>query len=201
MPTFLHVGCNQKRKDRTTQAFNSVEWNECRLDIDASVKPDIVASILAMTPVENESMDAVFSAHNIEHLYPHEVPVAIGEFWRVLKADGFVIITCPDIQEVCRLVAEGKLLEPVYKSPAGPIAPIDIIYGHRASIARGNQFMAHKCGFTLNVLIDVMRSAGFASTAGYRRGHPNYDLWGIATKQRVSDDHLKEMLDAHRPLR
>ena len=51
-----------------------------------------------MSAVETGSMDALFSSHNVEHLYPHEVPVAFVEFHRVLNDDGFAIITGPDLQ-------------------------------------------------------------------------------------------------------
>ena len=127
MSTFLHVGCGPKRKDQTTRAFNSPDWNELRLDIDPSVQPDIIGTMTDMSALADASVDAIFSSHNIEHLYPHEVPLALAEFKRVLKADGFVVITCPDLQSVCALVAQDKLLEPAYTAPAGPIAPLDIL--------------------------------------------------------------------------
>ena len=47
---------------------------------------------------------------------PHEVPIALREFYRVLKEDGMVVITCPDLQSVCEAVVQDKLLEPLYKS-------------------------------------------------------------------------------------
>jgi ubiquinone/menaquinone biosynthesis C-methylase UbiE len=56
-----------------------------------------------MSAVETSSMDALYSSHNIEHVYAHEVPKALAEFKRVLRPDGFVIITCPDIQAICAL--------------------------------------------------------------------------------------------------
>jgi predicted SAM-dependent methyltransferase len=89
-----------------------------------------------MSAVASGSVDAIFSSHNIEHVYPHEVPQALGEFLRVLSDDGFAVITCPDLQSVCALVAEDKLLEPAYTAPAGPITPLDILYGHRPPMAR-----------------------------------------------------------------
>ncbi|WPL20233.1 class I SAM-dependent methyltransferase [Thiorhodovibrio frisius] len=144
MPHFLHIGCGPKHKDRTTAGFNTPDWQDIRLDIDPAVQPDILGTMTDMAAVESESMDALFSSHNIEHLYAHEVPVALAEFLRVLKPNGFAVITCPDLQSVCALVAEDKLTEPAYTAPAGPIAPIDILYGHRPSLARGNLYMAHK---------------------------------------------------------
>ena len=48
MPTFLHVGCGQKRQAQTTRGFNQANWHETRLDIDPSVSPDILGNITGM---------------------------------------------------------------------------------------------------------------------------------------------------------
>ena len=199
MPTFLHVGCGPKHKERTTAAFAADAWAELRLDIDPAVEPDVQGTMLDMSAVESASMDAVFSSHNIEHVYPHEVPKALAEFRRVLKPDGFAVITCPDLQSVCALVAEDKLLEPAYTSPAGPIAPLDILYGHRPALARGNHFMAHKCGFTQKVLAGSLQAAGFAKTISRRRDAPYFDLWVIGTCMAVDDDQLRTLAARHFP--
>jgi len=177
MNTFLHVGCGPKHKDQTTRGFNTPEWTELRLDIDQNVNPDIVGTMMDMLAVADASVDAVFSSHNIEHLYPHEVPLVLKEFLRVLRPDGFTVITCPDLQAVCALVAEDKLTETAYTSPAGPIAPLDILYGHRPPMARGNLFMAHRCGFTQKVLTGTLQGSGFATVAATRRGHPTCGRW------------------------
>ncbi|MGZ5051293.1 MAG: O-linked N-acetylglucosamine transferase family protein [Methylobacter sp.] len=199
MKTFLHVGCGRKCKDQTTLGFNVPEWNELRLDIDIDVKPDIVGTMLDMSAVSDASVDAVYSSHNIEHLYPHEVSIALSEFKRVLKPEGFIVITCPDLQSVCSLIAEDKLTEPAYLSSAGPIAPLDILYGHRPAIAEGNLYMAHRCGFTQKVLIGTLREAGFSMVASKRRGHPNYDLWALAVLQPMTEDELRPLALAHFP--
>lgn len=148
MKRFLHVGCGRATKPNTTPGFNNDMWQEIRFDIDPECAPDIVGTIVEMSDVATASVDAIFSSHNIEHIYPHEVPLAIKEFMRVLTDDGFVVLTCPDLQSVCAAIARDKLLEPLYISPAGPIAPIDILFGHRPQIAAGKHYMAHKCGFT-----------------------------------------------------
>lgn len=199
MKTFLHVGCGPKHKDQTTRSFNSPEWHELRLDIDEDVNPDIVGTMLDMSAVADASVDAIFSSHNIEHLYPHEVPVALKEFLRVLKEDGFLVVTCPDLQSVCALIADNKLTEPTYQSPVGPIAPLDILYGHRPAMARGNLYMAHRCGFTEKVLIATLQDSGFASIASIRRAHPYFDLYAVATKRSTEEAGLRALAGEHLP--
>jgi predicted SAM-dependent methyltransferase len=153
-----------------------------------------------MTAVQSGSVDALFSSHNIEHLYAHEVPIALNEFLRVLNDDGFCVITCPDLKSVAQLVAEDKLLDPAYQSPAGPIAPLDILYGFRASMARGNLYMAHRCGFTQKVLHGTLAAAGFKSVATAARGFaPFFDLWALASKNERSDEELKSIASQHFP--
>ena len=195
MNSFLHVGCGHKRKDRTTAGF--ADWSELRFDIDESVQPDLVGTMTDMSSVSSESVDAVFSSHNIEHLYPHEVPVALSEFLRVLKPEGFAVITCPDLMSVCALIAEDKLTDPAYTSPAGPIAPIDILYGLRSSMAQGNLYMAHRCGFTKKVLSATLQVSGFKSVATMSRGHPYFDLWAVATKEELNEEQMQALAVEH----
>jgi predicted SAM-dependent methyltransferase len=197
MKSFLHVGCGPKRKAQTTRGFNSPDWAELRLDIDESVKPDVVGTMTDMSSVATGSVDGLFSSHNIEHLYPHEVPQALAEFKRVLSLDGFVVITCPDLQSVCALVVEDKLTDPAYTSPAGPITPLDILFGHRPPMARGNLYMAHRCGFTQKVLTATLQAAGFTTIAAKRRGHPYYDLWALATVSAMPESELRELAQEH----
>ena len=197
MNTFLHVGCGKKRKDRTTRGFNTEQWLELRFDIDESVTPDLVGTMTDMARVESESVDAIFSSHNIEHLYPHEVPVALAEFLRVLKPNGFSVITCPDLQAVCAVVADDKLTEPAYTSPAGPIAPLDILYGLRSSMQKGNLYMAHRCGFTQKVLTGTLQSKGFKRVASMKRAAPYFDLWGLATKADLNEEELLSLAKIH----
>ena len=199
MKRLLHVGCGQKNKSRTTDGFNTDNWKEIRYDIDKAVNPDFIGSMIDMSVIEDASVDAVFSSHNIEHLYAHEVPVALSEFHRVLNAGGILVITCPDLRSVCELVVADKLDDPAYVSPAGPISPIDILYGHRASMKRGNLYMAHKCGFTRKVLVESLKGSGFKSVVSMSRKGPKFDLWAIATKSQCGEENLRALTNQHFP--
>jgi predicted SAM-dependent methyltransferase len=197
--TFVHVGCGPQSKQQTTRGFASDAWTELRFDIDPAAKPDVTGSMTDMSAIPSASVDAIFSSHNLEHLYAHEVPRAISEFKRILKAGGFVVITCPDLQSVCALVADNKLTEPAYMSPAGPIAPIDILYGHRPSMQQGNLYMAHRCGFTEKVLQHTLAQGGFPLVACLRRGHPAYDLWALASAPGRDEAAMRALAAEHFP--
>ena len=92
---------------------------------------------------------------------------------------GFALITLPDLQAVCRYIAEDKLEDVLYQSPAGPIHPIDVVYGHRPSIGRGNRFMAHRTGFTASTLGAKLARAGFRPVRVKRR---DFNLWAVGYK-------------------
>jgi SAM-dependent methyltransferase len=191
MKIFLHVGCGPLDKSFCL-GFEGDEWKEIRLDIDKDVSPDIVGTLTDMSSVETGSVDAIYSSHNIEHIFPHEIPIALKEFFRVLNDDGIVVITCPDIQSVGNAIAQDKLLEPLYDSPMGAVTPFDILYGHRETTQDGNIFMAHKSGFTYSNLDKVFYEAGFEARVGGRRPEA-FDLYLVAFKQKKTDEELTKI--------
>ena len=191
--TLLNLGAGHPKSGaKIPQAFQVPGWKELRLDIDPINEPDILGTMLDMSAVADASVDAIYSSHNIEHLYPNEIPTALTEFLRVLKPDGFAVITCPDLQAAAQMIAEDKLMEVAYSSPAGPVTPFDIFYSHRQFTGRDKPFMAHHSGFTLKVLIGTLRSNGFPSAGGKRRTGA-FDLWAVASKKQLTDDELREL--------
>jgi predicted SAM-dependent methyltransferase len=197
MSTLLHVGCGPQNISRL-KGFSIHGWSEIRLDIDENVAPDVVGTLTDMSSVHDNSVDAVYSSHNLEHVYPHEVPAVLREFHRVLNADGFVVLTCPDLQSVCESIVADKLYDTLYVSPAGPIAPVDILYGHRAAMEQGNLYMAHKCGFTWKVLSQLFQEAGFRTILG-GRSVETYALKVLACKATLSETRSRELVSMYLP--
>nr|WP_315472181.1 methyltransferase domain-containing protein [uncultured Undibacterium sp.] len=175
----LHVGCGHSRRGSLPLFFQSAQWIEIRLDIDPHVQPDILGSITDLSAVADASVDAIWSSHNLEHINSFEVPIALAEFRRVLKPSGFVLITVPDLRAVARYVANNDLDETLYQSAAGPIAAMDIMFGHQASLASGHQYMAHRTGFSANLLGKVLLAAGFSEVRVHEG--QRWDLWALAT--------------------
>ena len=197
MKTFLHVGCGFQNKTHL-KGFDNDNWKEIRLDIDKNVNPDIVGTLTDMKSVEAGSVDAVYSSHNIEHIFPHEVPIALKEFYRVLKDDGIVVITCPDLQSVGEAIAQDKLFEMLYESPMGPVTAFDILYGHRKTTADGNIYALHKGGFTYSVLNTSFFEAGFKARYGGSRLE-FWDLFLVAFKQKVPEEEIKRIANPFFP--
>jgi len=191
MKTFLHVGYGLQKKS-SCFGFNNDNWKEIRLDFDKNVNPDIVGTLTDMKSVETGSVDAVYSSHNIEHIFPHEVPIVLREFYRVLKEDGIVVITCSDLQSVGEAIAQDKLLETLYESPEGSVTAFDILYGHRKTTADGNIYMIHKGGFTYSLLNKAFYEAGFKVRYGGRRPK-GCDLFLVAFKQKIPEEEIKKI--------
>ena len=188
MKTLLHVGCGPEDISHI-KGFEIDDWKEIRFDIDESANPDIVGSLTDMKLVETASVDAVYSAYNIDHIFPHEVPIALSEFYRVLKDDGLVVIKCPDIQRVCEAIVQDKLLDTLYESPIGPVSAIDIMYGNRKEISAGNFYMEKKVGFTYSVLNGAFAEAGFKARFG-GRSEKGWELALVAFKQEKSEEDI-----------
>jgi len=191
MKTFLHVGCGTQNKS-SCLGFDNDNWKEIRLDIDKNVNPDIVGTLTDMKSVETGSVDAVYSSHNIVNLFPHEVPITLKEFYRVLKDDGIVVITCSDLQSVGKAILEDKLLQTLYSSPLGPVTAFDILYGHRNITADGNINIIHKTGFTYSLLNRAFFDAGFKARYGGRRPQ-GCDLFLVAFKQKLPEQELRKI--------
>jgi len=162
MRVVLHVGCGPRDHRSLPDVFPRSEWHEVRLDVDPGVSPDVVASITDMSPVADASVDAVYSHHNIEHVFAHEVPLALAEFLRVLRPGGEVLIGTPDLEALGRVLAAGRLEDTIIRAPAGAISALDVVYGLRSDIEGGREYMAHRTGFTPRTLGRRLHQAGFA---------------------------------------
>lgn len=189
----LHVGCGHASVHRLHAIFRAhCDWEEIRVDVDPTVRPNIVCSTVDMSgSVASSSVDAVWSSHTIEHLYDHEVPRAFAEFRRVINACGFLLLRCPDLKAVATCLLTEGVEQVAYESPAGPITALDMLYGHRRSIATGNKYMAHHTGFTDERIGRLLLEAGFTEI---RTMTEQFDLWAVAfAAQADVEDNLARL--------
>jgi len=139
-------------------------WTQVLLDVDPQSGADIVCDARNLHGLRAAQFDAVYCSHNLEHYFAHQVPKVLSGFHHVLKADGFVELKVPDIQSLMEhLVRYGMGLDdPLYTSPFGAVTALDVIYGFGKEIEEsGNDFWAHKTGFSPTRLERAVKEAAF----------------------------------------
>jgi Methyltransferase domain len=166
-------------------------WDHLLLDIDPRGKPDIVCDARKLQSLKGGQFDAVYCSHNLEHYYKHDCPDVLAGFLHVLKSDGFADIRVPDMMALMKRVSENNLdIEDVlYVIPAGPITVRDVIYGWSKEIERsGEDFYAHKSGFSDRSLSSALKQAGFGQVFPYV-APDKFELRAIAFKTEASEAH------------
>lgn len=140
-------------------------WEQLLLDIDPRTGADLVCDARALREsAEAQAYDAVYCSHNLEHYYRHDVDKVLQGFLHALKADGFAEIRVPDIGELIKLLARNELdiEQEIYTSNIGAITAHDMVYGYAPEIeASGQDFYAHKTGFSRDSLLRALHTNGF----------------------------------------
>ena len=188
---FVNAGCGSSGKSRIPQFFR--RWRQIRVDVDATVKPDLVSSIADLSAISDGSVDAIWCTHCVEHLFAHQVPLALAEFRRVLRKNGFACIIVPDLQAISHWIANDRLHEMIYRSAAGPVTAHDIIWGFGAAIALGKTSMAHHCGFTPTLFLEYLKDAGFSEIV-LRRRSSTLELAGLALQKPSKSSEQRKRL-------
>jgi SAM-dependent methyltransferase len=152
-------------------------WDHVLLDICADGKPDILLDARELKTLPAAQFDVVYCSHNLEHYYPHDAFQVMAGMLHVLKPEGHAHIVVPDVGQVMRDFVANKMEidQPLYEVEAGPITVHDVLYGFNKAIMHyGNDFYAHKMGFTPSLLVRMLRRAGFA-----REIHIDAEDWEV----------------------
>lgn len=189
---FLNAGCGTSDNPRLPRFFR--RWQQVRVDVDPTMNPDLVANIADLSAISAGTVDAVWSAHCLEHLFAHQVPRALAEFRRVLCKTGFACIIVPDLQAIAEWIATDRLHETVYQSAAGPITAHDMLWGFGGAIACGKNAMAHHCGFTPTLFLQRLTEAGFAEIVLRRR--KSFELAALALRKPCESSEERKRLMA-----
>jgi hypothetical protein len=163
-------------------------WEHILLDIDPRGGPDVICDARELTTLPPAQYDAVYCSHNLEHYYRHDVPKVLAGFRHVLKDDGFAEIRVPDLADLMQTVVQRGLDvdDFLYQSPAGPITVRDVLYGLGAEIERsGNDFWAHKTGFTKKSLTAMLVRCGFPVVYN---GSGNFEVAAFAFKNPPTEE-------------
>jgi predicted SAM-dependent methyltransferase len=140
----LHMGCGPKY----LPGFVNIDANPMR-------KSDIWLDVRRGLPFASGSVDSIYSAHMIEHLYPDELERLLRECVRVLKAEGGMRIIVPSLSNAI-LAFQQNRRDWFY----------DDFPRHFDSLGgRFSNFVfcdgQHRTAFDLTYLEEILRKAGF----------------------------------------
>jgi hypothetical protein len=194
MKRVLNVGGNSKQIPLPPQYAG---WEHVLLDIDPRGSPDVVCDARELSSLPGSAYDSVYCSHNLEHYYRHDAEKVLAGFSHVLKENGFVYIRVPDMGALFQTVVNNKLDidDFLYQSPSGPITVRDVIYGYGIEIEQsGNDFYAHKTGFTQKSLFLILQTAGFPWVY---TGIGNLEITAFAFKKEP-DEYAEKLLSLHK---
>lgn len=112
---------------------------------------DHVGSAIDLSAFEAASFDEVYASHVLEHLaYQTELVSALAEMRRVLKPEGLLRISVPDLDVLCRLITRPDLvLEDRFQV-------MRMLFGGQT-----DQHDFHKVGLNWDFLANYLFHAGF----------------------------------------
>lgn len=181
----INIGCGKTKLDSQSKYFS--DWQEIRVDAFENETVNLISSIVNFEGVPNESADAVWASHVLEHNYWHDLPKIFKSILRVLKPNGFAVIRVPDLGSISNKIKDG-LLDVEYESSAGPVCVIDMIYGHRGFIESWGEGMLHKTGFTEKSMIQILNSLEIKSQVKSKNG----EIIAILFKEEINSDLLSD---------
>lgn len=174
----LHVGCGGSPLPALWKG-----WDEIRFDADPQCGADLIGDMLDI-PMDDDSVDAVYTSHTLEHVTYHDGVRALREFRRVLKPGGQVWVIVPNILAAAELILKEGLYAKVYDAPCGAVRASDMLWGHQTLIEmdggpRAFRY-AHKFGYTADTLKSALEVAGFKNVKAAAPEH--WDIAATGTK-------------------
>lgn len=170
-------------------------YRKLRLDINPKVSPDICMDARTLDKLSPNQVDAIYCSHNLEHYYAHEVPKVLKGFDHILRPEGFIELRVPDMEGLIKHLAKNDqcLEDTLYTTNKGlVITALDVFYGYGRDIERtGEDFMAHKTGFTKKTLKRHLNAAGF-NIVVFRPGRI-FEIFVHAFRAKPSDEFLKQL--------
>ncbi len=137
----LYIGCGGRRLDGYTG-----------IDITQRKGVDIIAPAHEI-PLPDGCANEVMAIHLVEHLFAWDVPIALTEWFRLLKPGGLMVLEMPDLLKACRNIAE-EIKSTKHPDQLG-------IWGIFGDDRLKDPLMIHRSGWWFERLKPVVETVGF----------------------------------------
>ncbi len=131
----LHLGCGHKK----LPGFVNI-------DIDPSVKPDLIDDIFTLADMKEESADLIYACHVLEHIKFWDVRQVLMRWNDILKPGGILRLSVPDMDAVFAHYFYWKDLKGLHS----------LLWG-----AQSNEYHFHKSGWDYETLKEELEDVFF----------------------------------------
>ncbi len=175
----VSLGWKSAVKGTLSRHFPLDAWEEVRIDRDSAAAPDLVSDLHSIAQIADDSVDGVWINHLLQRLSFPEAASVLKEAVRMLKEGGELLVSVPDMQLAANYLARAEGEAEIFRSPAGVITAVDIMYGFQRIIEAGDTTRIHKSGYTAESLGYFVRQAGLCNLHVQRHPH---DLVALGRK-------------------
>jgi predicted SAM-dependent methyltransferase len=170
----LHIGGKERSEGWTV------------LDVAPAPHVDIVADCADLSMLPDNSCDAIYASHVIEHLdYQVRLRSALKEFFRVLKPRQRLFLSVPDMAILCGLfIKPGLTVDQQFLL-------IRIMFG-----GQQDAHDAHMVGFNADLLGAFLREAGFDDI---RRHFQPFGLFDDSSATTIDGEFISLNASAAKP--
>lgn len=140
--------------------FNSPDWVRAELVL-GKPEEDYKTRLARLEKIGSDEFDAISFQQGLQKLHLFEVTQTVEQFKRILKTEGFIHLSTPDLHRVVDYIKNDILEDAIYQSPIGPVYALDMVYGHRDQVKMDGLEAVYQSGFTAASLGRIVKDAGF----------------------------------------
>ena len=119
----------------------------------SSIQPDVVCDVTGPLPFPDDHADEVHAYHLLEHLWRWKAQDCLGEWIRVLKPGGFLVLEMPCFDKIAMILAHCLI-------DRSPIDHRMTIWGLFGDPHYKNEAMAHKWCYSRSELTELLKETG-----------------------------------------
>lgn len=125
---------------------------------------DLKVDATKLDMFDNNSIDLIESHHMIEHLSSADAEKALMEWQRVLRQDGLLVMTFPDITRICLRWLKLIIWHPIKQRPEKLARTAQMIVG-----SQEHDGMYHKSAYNIILMRRLLVKCGFKIEFSYAR--------------------------------